>query len=62
MQIDQRFSVYLCYDGVNIIYDEDNEVVFAKVNSKSVADAICKELNLIPEWLAEDKEKSVYWN
>ena len=62
MQIDQRFSVYLCDDGVNIIYDEENEVVFAKVNSKAVADAICKELNLIPEWLAEDKEQSLYWN
>jgi len=62
MQIDTRFSVYPCDDGVNIIYDELNEVIFAKVTSKNVADLVCKELNLIPEWLSEEEELSCSWN
>ena len=62
MQISQRFSVYPCDDGSHIIYDEENEIIFARVCSKSVASAVCKELNLIPEWLQEDKEISHSWN
>ena len=46
MQISQRFSVYPCDDGTNIIYDEENEIIFARVISKNVASAVCKELNL----------------
>ena len=62
MQISQRFSVYPCDDGTNIIYDEENEIIFARVISKNVASAVCKELNLIPEWLQEDKEINCSWN
>jgi len=49
MQIEKRFTVYPCDDGVQIIYDELNNVIFAKVTNKDVANEVCRELNFLPD-------------